>query len=290
MHVMGKVAVWLVVLAAAASSVLTAKLIEVRNSWTKKSVDFQNQYRALLPKIAEAEEQLAALEAERFRATGLWGYAWAPTSTSIKNPADGTVVADIGTNNGVKEKQWMYGFEIQPDNTVIYRGDFTVVLAAAGQSELKPNWRVRPEEVQAWQQKANWRWRNLLASGYQDNFDQKVLAIYSADNVLTERKKTLATQVKLEAQAQEHLKLREAELVGGDQLSKDEKVAVEYREGLVAAVEQTEEIRNQVLLKVDELRRRVRAVQHDVDRLQAENVELTGKLPQPGPATVTRKD
>ena len=289
MHMMGKIAVWLVVIAAAASSVLTAKLIQVRNGWTKKSVAAQDEYHKLLPRIATAEEQLAALEAERFRATELWGYAWPSVPTSIQRPAEGTLVIDIGLNNGVREKQWLYGFEILADGSVVYRGDFAVETARDVQSQLRPNWKVRPEEVQAWQN-GRWRWRNQLPSAYQKNFDKQVLALATADDILADRKQTLDTQIKLEALAQEQLKLREAELVGGEQLSKDPAVDVEYREGLVAAVEQVEEVRNQVLRKVDELRRRLRAVQHEVDRVQQQNIELANKLPQPVQAAVTSKD
>ncbi|MBC8113635.1 MAG: hypothetical protein H7062_04615, partial [Candidatus Saccharimonas sp.] len=45
--------------------------------------------------------------------------------------------------------------------------------------------------------------------------------------------------------------------------------------------------RNQVLTKVDGLRRHLRAVQSKVDELQKLNAELTNKLPQPVKAEVT---
>ena len=37
MHTMGKVGIWLVVVAAVAATMLTSKLIQVRNGWTKKA-------------------------------------------------------------------------------------------------------------------------------------------------------------------------------------------------------------------------------------------------------------
>ena len=280
MHVMGKVAVWLVVLAAAASTILTAKLIQVRNSWTKKATDYQTQYEKLQPKIAEQTEQVARLQADYFRARDLWGVYWKDVPTQIRQPAQGILVIDIGMNHGVRPKDYLYGFEVMPDGTSVYRGDFTVDVAQDVQSQLVPNWVVRPDDVETWQQ-GNWRWRNMIPPGNQPVFDRLTQAIAREYDALADRQARLKAETELEMQAIAQLKQREAELIGGDQLSKDPESSIEYREGLVAAVEETEETRNQVLRKVDELRRRLRSVQHDVDERQAQNLELTRKLPQP---------
>lgn len=281
MHVLGKVGVWLVVIAAAASTLLTAKLIQVRNSWTKRSVENQKTMQTLRPKIAELKDQVAQLEAEYFRAKELWGYAWNNVPTQVLRPTEGVLTINIGTNNGVREKQYLYGFELLPDGTSVYRGDFTVVTARDVQAQVQPNWRVRPEDVQTWQPAANWRWRNLIPPGSQPTYDQQILAIAKSDDLLTLRREKLAAEVTAEAKAQEALKLRESELVGGEELSKDPAEAVENREGLVAAVVQVEEERNDVLRQVDELRRRLRLVQQKIEEQRALNLELAGQLPQP---------
>lgn len=282
MHMMGKIGVWLVVVAAAASAVLTSKLIQVRDGWTKKSMAYQSQLQTLRPKIAEMTEEVSRLEAERFRSRELWGDYWKSVPTVVQAGGTGVVVANIGVNDGVREKQTLYGFEILPDGKLVYRGDFTVLTARDIQSQLQPNWGVRADDVQTWQPQANWRWRILIPPNYQPNFDVQILAVSRADDVLADRKQILDNEIKLEAMAKEQLKLREAELVGGDELPKDPKIDPEFREGLVAAIEQAEEDRNKVLLKVDELRHKLKMVQHAVDNLQQENVELARKLPQPG--------
>lgn len=289
MHVMGKVGVWLVVIAAAVSTVFTAKLIQVRNSWTKKVSGLKSTYQALQPKIAELTEQQVRLEAELFRSTELWGKYWNGVLTQVR-PADGVVQLGIGTNNGVAEKKVLYGFEILQDGTTVYRGDFTVVTARDVQSQLQPNWKVRTEDVQTWQPQANWRWRNVLPPGYQPRFDQHLLAISRADQILADRKSKLVVETGLEVQSKDQLNRREAELKGGEQLSKDPVVDIEFRDGLVAAVEEAEEARNKVLLKVDELRRRLRVVQHGIDHQKEENLELTRKLPQPPTSVGSAKD
>jgi len=278
MHTMGKVGIWLVVVAAVAATMLTSKLIQVRNGWTKKASVAREEYRALVPKLAELQEQLDALEGDRFRALELWGNSSPPVPTTVQ--AQGALVVDLGTNSGIAEKKVVYGFEVLPDNSVVYRGDFTVATARDVQSQLTPNWKVRNQDGATWQS-SKWRWRNQLPSAYQQNFDKQILLLSQREDDLAVWRRSQDVQTKLVAQSQEQLKLREAELVGGDQLSKNAADAVEHREGLVAAVEQVEESRNQVLTKVDDLRRKLRTVQTDVDRLKALNVELTDKLPQP---------
>jgi hypothetical protein len=300
MHIMGKIGVWLVVIAAAASSVLTAKLVQVRNSWTKKSVGLQKQYQELLPKIAELKEQQAQLEAEYFRSKELWGGYWNNVPTQLQRPAEGVVATDIGKNNGLRVNQTLYGFEIRPDGTAVYRGDFTVTAVQDVQAQLQPKWRVRAEDVQTWAPSAKWRWRNLVPPGYQPVYDQQILAIAKADDLLALRREKLATETGLDAKTQEQLKLREAELVGGPQLPKasadvdyDRKglaIGVENHEGLLATVELVEENRNRLLREVDDLRRKLRAAQLKIDQRKVDNIELTRKLPQPETSVGSAKD
>ena len=284
MHVMGKVGVWLVVVAALAASVLTSKLIQVRDGWTKRDVEARNKYRPLVDEIAKLEETYNILENDRFRALDLWGKSWPSAQTRVQ--AQGVLEIDLGTGNGIAENMVIYGFEIQPDNSVIYRGDFTVTTANNQQAQLKPNWIVRADDAGEWKT-GLWRWRNQLPSAYQQNFDKQLLLLGETEDTLNDRRRSVAVQTALLAKSQDQLQLREAELVGGEQLSKDPAVDVEFREGLVAGVEQVEEARNLVLTKVDDLRRRLRSVQGRVNELQKRNVELANKLPQPVKTQVT---
>ena len=95
------------------------------------------------------------------------------------------------------------------------------------------------------------------------------MAILKDEEALRARSIDLEGQKGLLSNAEGTLKLREAELVGGDGLAKADSVEPEFRDGLVSASEQTEEERNQTLRKVDELRRAVRNVQADIERLQS---------------------
>jgi len=180
----------------------------------------------------------------------------------------------------------LYGFEIRPDGSSVYRGSFLATEVGNGSSSLTPNWRATPAEVQKWQA-GSWRWRNAIPSGYSENFDRQLLTNLKYEETLADRKRTLEGQNTLLTQANDGLKLREAELVGGDVLPKTPSIDPEFRDGLVSAVEQTEETRNQLLKQIDDLRRKVRAIQAEIERLNTENAALVERLPEPGTGTQT---
>ena len=283
MHTSGKVLAFLVVLLAITASVLTAKLVQVRNSWTAKSVASKNKFNDISPKIVALQAQIDSLNNELFRSRELWGSFFFPVQTEVLNPNDGTVRVGVGSDNGVRDKFLMHGFETAEDGTSIYRGSFLPVDIQNNTASLKPNWRANPEEIRTWKP-GNWRWRNLVPPGYVDNFDKQLTTILKNEETLSDRVRTLKGQVKLLAEANAKLKLREAELVGGAELPKTESVNPEFRDGLVAAMAAAEEDRNQTLLTIDKLRRDVRSVQADIEQMLSDNIELTKRLPQPGAA------
>jgi hypothetical protein len=283
MNVWGKVFAFLVVIAAIAASVFTAKLVQIRNSYTAKSLASKNKFDDLKPKIAALETQIESLQNEIFRAQQLWQIIVGPSLPTTVNPADGSVQVNAGSDVGIRPNLLLHGFEITADGTSIYRGPFLPVDIQNAVTTLKPDWRVNANDVRSWAS-GNWRWRSVIPPGYGENFDKQLTAILKLEETLNDRMRTLAAQKDVLADAKAKLKLREAELVGGEELAKgNNAVGPEYRDGLVAAVAQEVEERNQTLVTLDELRRKEIAVQDDIERLLQENVELTSRLPQPTP-------
>ena len=280
MHTLGKVLAFLVVISAIFASVLTAKLVQVRNSWTAKAIASKAKFNDLKPKVEELERQIDAVKNEIFRSRDLWGSFWPVVQTRVTNPADGTLEVNVGTQHGVREKLLMHAFEIAADGTTVYRGGFLPVQIGDNTATLKPNFRATPDDIREWQS-GNWRWRNQLPPGFAENFDKQLGSILRLEETLGDRLRTLEGQKQRLTQANDTLKLREAELIGGDVLPKKAGGAVENREGLVEAIAQEEEGRNQILRKIDELRRTVRSVQGDIEQLQTANIEMTSRLPQP---------
>lgn len=285
MHTSGKVLAFLVVIAGVASTFLTAKLIAVQNSWTAKSQQFEQQYARTSEDLTKARKEFLALRDEIEATLREWGSTWT-VDTQIANPAEGRLQIDAGTNFGLKDQMVIHGFQPLPDGSTIYRGRFTVVSTQADRSVVVPNWRLRPIDLQAagdvpaWQA-GNWRWRSVVPSGYSSQFDAQLLAFTKADETLGDRAASLVIQQRLVADAQRQLQLRNAELVGGPELPQDPSLSAEYREGLIAPLQATEESRNKELLAIDALREKVRQERESVQRLQAENLALTQKLPQP---------
>jgi hypothetical protein len=266
-------------LASIAAAVFISKVVQVRNSWTSKALASKKKYVELVPKIEQLETQIDSLKGELFRSRELWGRAWLAVPTEIQNAADGTLTLSIGTDQGIRDKQLLHGCEVMQDGSAIYRGAFSVAAIQNNAASVKPNWRATPEEIRQWQP-GSWRWRNTIPVGYQETFERQLLTTVKHEETLKARMATLAGQKDLLAKANDGLKQREAELLGGELLGKPEKVEPEYREGLVAAIEKEEEARNAVLRTIDELRRKVRKTQADIELLQAENVDLVNRLPE----------
>jgi len=170
-----------------------------------------------------------------------------------------------------------------------YRGPFQITQDQSDRSVLQPTWRVRREDLATWKP-GQWRWRGLIPSAYTDRFDDQAVAFAKADEALGDRRAAVAIQDRLIAEAQRQLQLRVAELVGGEGLPQDEALTPEFREGLIKPIEETEERRNGVLLEIAELRQQVRATRDAVERLQAENLALTQRLPQPAAEAVSSRE
>jgi uncharacterized coiled-coil protein SlyX len=286
MHLSGKIFAWLLIPLLLAAMVLSAKAVKVRNSWTAKIEKLRKEYADLAPKLDDARSNLRRAQSEWHRATQTWGL-YAQAQTNVTNPAGGTLTVALGTSHGIKEKQWLYGFEIQADGSAIYRGDFTATTVREGESVLQPNWRLHPGETSDWKG-GTWRWRLFLPSAYPNRFDELEQTMVLQDELLADRQLTLGTQKELIESAKAQLKLREEELVGGPDLPQDPTLDAEFRMGLVPTLEDLEEARNRELIAIDRLRRSVRDLQHKIRSTQSDNLELVRKLPQP-PAEITRK-
>lgn len=282
MHTLGKVLAFLVIVAAIVAGVFTSKLITVRNSWTQKTLASKSKAAQAQTQIDDLQSKIARLKAELFRSKDLWGTAWNGIQTTVENQ-EGRVLVNIGAASGLRPNLVLHGFETTPEGGTIYRGSFTPVEIRDANASLNPNWRTTPEEVATWQSPALWRWRNAIPAGHSDNVDQQLLTLTKQVETLGDRQRTLEGQKVLLEEANQKLKIREAELVGGESLDKSPTAAPEFRDGLVATVEAEEETRNQELLKVDELRRKIRETQARIEQLQTENDDFVQKLPGADP-------
>lgn len=285
MHWSGKVFAWLLIPLVLTATVLSAKLVKVRNSWTAKVEKTKKEYLAVAPKVEEAKLAYTRVIGDWQRATQMGAFDIA--QTTIQNANAGTLTVAIGSTKGVAQGKSLHGFEIRPDGSAIYRGEFTAVTVREGESSLQPNWRLRPGDTDGWQP-GNWRWRLVIPSAYPNLFADMQQRLLQQDELFADRTQTLDIHEKLIMDAKAQLKLREAELVGGPELQQDAALDPEFRQGLVATLEALEEERNSELIAIDRLRRSVRQLNRSIQDTQAANRELVNKLPRPA-AEVSRK-
>jgi hypothetical protein len=289
MHWLGKTLAALVVIATIAGMWLTAELIEDRNSWARKVQSFSSDFEKNQSKLLETRKQTEQVRNELETATREWGGVGGTWTTDTRvNPADGHVQVGLGTNNRLKDKQLLHGFEVLPDGQSRYRGAFVITTAQAEASALSPTWRVRAEDAATWQS-GKWRWRTNLPSAYADRSDDQAVSFNDAEETLNDRRAILQVQQRLIAEAQKQRQERVAEIVGGEQLAQDASLAPEFRLGLSSTLAGVEEERNKVLLEIDDLRRKVRQARDAVEQLQQANTQLVQKLPQPA-AAVSQRD
>jgi hypothetical protein len=283
MHWSGKVLAGLVVVATLLATYLTAKVIVVRNSWTRKTTTFQRDYADNTARLNEAKQQIRQLRGDLEETLREWGSSFPAVDTRLVNAAQGQVSADIGTNQGLKQGQVIHGFELKEDGSSIYRGAFAIVGAQTDAVNLQsiPGWRVRPDEAAAWRP-GKWRWRTAIPQGYIARFLEQQTAFLKTDETFFDRSNALAAQQTLQTTIADQRARRQAEIVGGEQLLQEEALPAEFRTGLLAAMASTEEDRNKVLVENADLRRQVRAARDAILRLQAENEQLVAQLPQPG--------
>ena len=279
MHIIGKVCAWLIVILAGVAIALTALMVQVRNSWARKTTELKAQYQADHQALAEKRQRLRELEKELARITLDWNQYWANVQVQKLDPKTGMLRAMIGPEQGIKQGQTLYAFQPTADGKgTVFVGPFVVETARQGQCGLRPAWRFRPGEPEQWRDGSGWRFRAAIPTATLAVFRDLEVAFALSDELLDAKKNYLAAQEQLKQSAQQHLNFRLAELHGTDQ-----------KPGLVQALDEEEEARNELLVQVDLLRRRLKQEVARLERLQAENHRLAQQLERPRvPATAGR--
>ncbi|HID21055.1 MAG TPA: hypothetical protein EYP14_01460 [Planctomycetaceae bacterium] len=268
MHIIGKVCAWLIVVLAAVAITLTGLMVQVRNSWAKKTADLKAEYETTQRDLADKQKRLRELEKELARVMLDWNEYWTNIQVDVLDPKAGSVRAAVGPDRGVKQGQTLYLFQpaAEGDGTV-FLGPFVVETARQGQCGLRPAWRFRPGEPEKWRYGPGWRFRAAIPTATLAAFRDLEVAFALSDELLHAKQRYLAAQEQLKQSAQQHLNFRLAELHGTDAAP-----------GLVQALEEEEEARNELLVQVDFLRRRLIQTVARLEQLRAANQRLTQQL------------
>ena len=299
MHVLGKVQAWLCVILAILGIVWTGRLLQVRNSWAQSNKTLKATYETNAESLASKERALVEAKAEFDRTVLYWDREFDDVLVG-ESDNDGLIIG-IGSSDGLTQDKVVYAFQPKGDGTMVYVGPFKITTVEADRSALEPTWRprqadpnfpggARDAESANWKYGEGWRIREVIPVETRELFTDLEIQFTLADQRLTSRRTNLTYQQKLNTDARDQLRLREGELNGGlPEMQANKNVLPQDKvDGLVKAIADSEERRNQELSDVDRLRRELKAAYERYGRLRKENLQLSQTLPKPAVAVSSR--
>lgn len=278
MHVIGKVLVWFTFLGVIGAVMLSAKTLQVRNSYLAPLKKYKDSAPGNKLEITKKQEQLDQLNAERDRALLNWSQYWTGIKTTVAGENGGVLTEGMGTNTGLdraesnNEFPVVHGFALAEDGTSQFVGSFQVIDLLENAAELRLTAEPRPGATEAWRNSENWRWRQNVPSTYTVQMTDLRTQLTFTDEKLLNENKNLEKQQELLAEAEEQLGFRKTELTGG-----------EGTEGLLQKIAAENQVRNQTLLSVDQLRRELKNSLDLQEKLIRANNEAVRALPTPKP-------
>lgn len=280
MHTSGKVFVWLLVIACLAAIYLSAKALGVRNGWMAAAQKAKETYQKNEKEIAEKSLALELKQKEYDRIMLGWDRYW-PEVPALVDPASSNIRIGVGTNQGLKANQVVYAYMLNPDGTSNFVGDFRVVRIAEAQADARPNWRIRPGELQAAKvAPGGWRIRTLIPNQYQTRFAELDQQLLTAEQSQAGHQGALERQMKLLAEAEKRLGARLTEINGNPALD-GKAIPDVFIKGLLTSLSEEDEARNSALREADELLHELKKTREEFERILQHNRQLTDGLPQP---------
>lgn len=292
MHKSGVILAWLVALTAVGAVLLTSKMLDVRGSWLKAVEKNKAQIEKNEAEITAKEKEDKTLRAELTRLMLGWDRYW-DAKVTVGNPQTGEIQAEVGGNQGLGAAQQgdnaaaqpvVYAF--QPDsskpNGVAFVGAFRVTALQANSAQLTPVTPPEPGEVVNWKN-GTWRLRAQVPANFVSTLRTLRDNLIEREQQLARNKDRVEDLKRLLTAAQERLQVRIAELTGSEDMPQDELLPVEARKGLVAGLEDQEQLRNEEFQETDQLRRDLLNVYQKQLELVQEVSKLTKQLPQQVP-------
>lgn len=293
MHKSGVILAWFVALAAVGAVLLTSKALDVRGSWMKAVEKNKAQIQKNEAELESKEAENKTLRSDLTRLMLGWDRYW-DANVTVANQQTGEIEASIGGNQGLGSAQQGADpaaqpvlFAFQPDqskpNGVSYVGAFRVNALEPNRAQLIAVNPPQAGEVATWKN-GTWRLRALVPPNFISTLRTLRDDLVEREQQLKRKQDRIQDLNRLLAASQERLEARVSELIGSENAPQDELLPVELRKGLVAGLEEEEQIRNQEFQETDRLRRDLLNVyQKQLDLVQ-EVSKLTRKLPQQKPA------
>ena len=255
MNVWGIVLAFFAALLGVVFTAFSAKVTKTRGELMQAYQKQEDLFKKQEEELARKQKQLQTLKVELDRTMIPWDRYWSPVPAGVANPATGELTANFGTVNGLKDKMAVHAFAKMPDNSYFYVGPFEVKKANDATSSLVPRWRLRANESANWP-RGDWRFRSMIPAQYEGRFVELEKELLIADTLFTASTNELARQEKLITLANDHLKLRLAEINGAEDLQGRE-LPIELIKGYLTTMVDEEELRNQLAVEVADLRKQL---------------------------------
>lgn len=277
MHISGRILAWMVVLCGIGSLILASKAAQVRWKWMERAQKLEQELASNEKLLAEKQAKRDAIRSELRRVMIPWDRYWGRVPAAVADANSGQITLNLGSSQGLSDKQVVYAFAPQPDGSYFFVGNFQVSTLRDDRAALDPDWRVRPGEPATWQS-GDWRIRTRVPAGFLTRFTELEVSLLVADTQLKSNLTELERQQQLVTLAENHLKLRQGEINGFDELQ-GKQLPSEMIKGLLTSLTEEEEERNEVLIQVDQLRHRLKQTNEQISQLRKMNASLVQTLP-----------
>jgi hypothetical protein len=286
MHTLGKVLLWLNVVGALGAIVLTAKLLDVRNSWVKEIEQRQKQVEQNAGQLALLREEHRQLRSELGDTLFGWDRSWdIPAGNVAFDQQGGLQVQGLGVNQGFVtpgadptnpmpgQLPIVHVFQVTPAGTH-FAGTFQATQVGADASALAPLWHVEPADFAHLEQgAAGWRFRMEMPASFTSEFS-RLRTLRSGAMRDLENQQFYLQDITEQEQAAGNLLTARREQLEGNGVSP----------GLVGNLTAAGDARDAEALRLDALRRQVQAKQERIETLRTEVQQLEGQLSTQAPA------
>jgi hypothetical protein len=289
MHVLGHVFIWLIALGALVATVLSAKTYDIRNSWSKKVDQLQQDVEKNKPIIAEKQARLKSLQAELDAKILGWGEPFPNVGGQLNDSfqlvtQDPALTGWLGSLDPAQQgSQVVYVFQPQEDGSSLYIGSFQPAgpVQPGGNAVFNPTWTPRNDDFAAIQNPSGpFRVRPMVPAHFPSKYADLRGQISITERLLGDKQHNLATQKLREADAKAIRDQRTNQLQGP--------------EGYVAQLQSAEDERNVELEEEDHWRRKVNDARQEIDQLMKTSRDLQQQIresetPESTPPDVTAR-
>jgi hypothetical protein len=302
MTTIGKVCLWLTVIGLVVISGYLLPTVgkqhndvSARLQKSEKAVDDAIEgHRDKSQQLEDRKQQLARLQIG-------WDKSWdiqQTANTRVDVERGQLAVAGLGRDSGLapaldaagqEAPPAVHAFKALPDGGMFYVGEFQAKPLEATTTILVPIWRVTEEELDVWTSDTElpWRFRTLVPAGGRLHVDQLHAQLQKLTEMNAEVEANTIQQRKLLEEAEAQLAIRKEELLGSPG-AEPTPGHPEYSVGLLKAVSDEEERRNNLQIGVDSLRRQIKAANEERETLIRRLKEYPDQLPSADGDQVTQ--